>query len=68
MGSLISDLGSVAEDVWDVDISDTFTWSVGAGVRLDIPMFPIRLDVAKPVVKPDEAEEEVFSFTVGYDF
>ncbi len=66
--AIFSDLGSVAEDTWDIDVSDTFAWTVGAGLRLDIPMFPIRLDVAAPVVKPDEAEKEAFSFTVGYDF
>jgi len=63
-----SDLGSVGFDEFDLDFSDTFAWTVGLGVRLDIPMFPIRLDFATPIEKPDHAEEEVFSFTVGYDF
>lgn len=63
-----SDLGSVGEDVFDLDFSSTFAWTVGLGLRLDIPMFPIRLDFGVPVVLPDEAEEEIFSFTVGYDF
>jgi len=63
-----SDLGSVGEDNFDLDFSDTFAWTVGLGVRLDIPMFPIRLDFGIPIVKPDAAEEEIFSFTVGYDF
>ena len=40
----------------------------GLGLRLDIPMFPVRLDFATPIEKPDHADEEVFSFTVGYDF
>ena len=66
--AIFSDLGSVGEDTWDVDLSGTFAWTVGAGLRLDIPMFPIRLDVATPVKEPDEADKEVFSFTVGYDF
>ena len=66
--AVFSDLGSVGEDVCDLDFSDTFAWTVGCGVRLDIPMFPIRLDFATPVKKPEHAEEEVFSFTVGYDF
>lgn len=63
-----TDLGSVGEDEFDFDFSDTFAWSVGLGLRIDIPMFPIRLDFAKPVVKPDHADEEVFSFSIGYDF
>ena len=66
--AVFSDLGSVSEDVFDLDFSDTFAWTVGFGIRLDIPMFPIRLDFATPIVEPDHAEKEVFSFTVGYDF
>ena len=63
-----SDLGSVGLDNFDLDFGDTFAWTVGLGVRVDIPMFPIRLDFGIPIVKPDEAEEEIFSFSVGYDF
>ena len=63
-----TDLGSVGEDAFDLDFSDTFAWSVGLGVRIDLPMFPIRLDFATPIEKPDHADKEVFSFTVGYDF
>ena len=66
--AVFSDVGSVGEDVWDLDFSDTFAWTVGCGFRLDIPMFPIRLDFATPIEEPDHAEKEVFSFTVGYDF
>ena len=66
--AVFSDLGSVGEDDFDLDFSDTFAWTVGVGVRLDIPMFPIRLDFAAPIEKPDHCEKEVFSFTVGYDF
>ncbi len=61
-----TDLGSVSAD--EFDLSDDFAWTVGLGVRLDIPMFPIRLDFGTPIEKPDHAEKEVFSFTVGYDF
>ena len=66
--AVFSDLGSVGWDEFDFDFSDTFAWTVGLGIRLDVPMFPIRLDFATPITKPDDAEEEVFSFTVGYDF
>ena len=66
--ALFSDLGSVGEDVFDMDFSDTFAWTAGAGLRLDIPMFPIRLDFAVPIKEPDHADKEVFSFLVGYDF
>ena len=66
--AVFSDLGAIGMDEFDFSFSDTFAWTVGLGLRLDIPMFPIRLDFATPIEKPDEAEEEVFSFTVGYDF
>ena len=66
--AVFSDLGSVGEDVFDLDFSDTFAWTVGAGARLDIPMFPIRLDFGIPVKEPENSEKEVFSFMVGYDF
>lgn len=66
--AVFSDLGSVGPDTFDLDFSDTFAWSVGLGLRIDIPMFPIRLDFATPIEKPDHAEDEAFSFSVGYDF
>ena len=66
--AVFSDLGSVGVDEFDLDFSDTFAWTVGVGLRIDIPMFPIRLDFATPIEEPDHAEKEVFSFTIGYDF
>ena len=66
--AVFSDLGSVGEDDFDFDFSDTFAWTVGAGFRLDLPMFPIRLDFATPIEEPDHCDKEVFSFLVGYDF
>jgi outer membrane protein insertion porin family len=66
--ALFSDLGSVGEDEFDTDLGDTFAWSAGVGFRIDLPMFPIRLDFAAPIETPDNADKEVFSFSVGYDF
>lgn len=63
-----SDVGAVAADEFDFDFSDDFAWTAGIGFRLDIPMFPIRLDFGVPIKRPKHAEKEVFSFTVGYDF
>ncbi len=61
-----TDVGSVSDD--EFDVADDFAWTVGLGLRIDIPMFPVRLDFATPIEKPDHADEEVFSFTVGYEF
>jgi len=66
--AVFTDLGSVGESTFELDFSNTFAWSAGCGVRLDLPMFPIRLDFAAPFVKPDHAETEVFTFLIGYDF
>jgi len=66
--AVFSDVGSVGEDTFDLDFDDTFAWTGGVGLRLDIPMFPIRLDFAGPFVEPDHADTEVFSFSIGYDF
>ena len=66
--AVFSDVGSVGEDTFDLDFDDTFAWTGGVGLRLDIPMFPIRLDFAAPFVEPDHADTEVFSFSIGYDF
>lgn len=63
-----TDLGSVGEDSFDFDFSDTFVWSAGLGLRFDLPSFPIRLDFAEPFKKPSHCEKETFSFSVGYDF
>ena len=61
-----TDIGSVSAD--EMDIADDFAWTVGIGFRIDIPRFPVRLDFATPIEKPSDADSEVFSFTVGYEF
>ena len=66
--AVFSDVGSVGADEFDLDFDDTFAWTGGVGFRLDIPMFPIRLDFAVPFVEPDHTDTEVFSFSIGYDF
>ena len=66
--AVFSDVGSVGADTFDLDVGDTFAWTGGVGFRLDIPMFPIRLDFAAPFVEPDHTDTEVFSFSIGYDF
>ena len=65
--AVFSDIGSLSPDEADPEFSDV-TVSVGCGLRLDIPGFPIRLDVAKPICEDDSyTDEEVFSFMIGFE-
>jgi outer membrane protein insertion porin family len=70
-GHAFSDFGSL----WDLDenganIADenTFRASAGVGVSWRSPLGPVRVDLAKPVVKEDYDEEEVFRFSFGTRF
>mgnify|MGYP001770759317 CR=1 FL=1 len=63
--TVFSDFGTVEDDVAIRD----FRASVGAGLRIIVPMFgpvPIALDWAVPVAKKDTDERRVFSFWVGF--
>ncbi len=66
-GVVFTDMGTVEEDF------GLTQWraSVGIGVRLTIDLFgplPIELDLAIPVTKGEEDDEQVFSFFVGRVF
>jgi outer membrane protein insertion porin family len=61
--AVFSDLGAVGEDF--CDLGSDLLWSPGCGFRLDFEQFPIRIDVAKPLVNDDDTEEEVFLFSIG---
>ncbi|MDD4102076.1 MAG: outer membrane protein assembly factor BamA [Kiritimatiellae bacterium] len=61
------DIGSLGEDAFDPELSDVCV-SVGVGIRIDIPGFPIRFDFSKPVVEDDTyTDEEFFSFAIGFE-
>lgn len=61
--AVFSDIGAVGEDF--CDLGDDLLWSAGCGLRIDFEQFPIRLDVAKPLVNDDDTDEEVFLFSIG---
>lgn len=63
--AVFTDIGAVGEDF--MDFGDDLLWSAGCGLRLDMPGFPIRLDIAKPIVNDDDTEEETFTFMIGID-
>ncbi len=60
------DVGSLDSDSFALDTSD-YGMSAGCGLRVDIPGFPIRLDFAKPIVKPDNTDEQTFIFWIGFE-
>jgi outer membrane protein assembly factor BamA len=48
---------------------DTLASSIGVGLRLNLPGFPIRLDWAHVLEKDDPiTETETFNFWIGTDF
>ena len=62
-----ADAGNVWNDSWDADFGSIGT-SAGCGLRLDIPGFPIRLDYAHVLDKPDDyAATRSFVFWIGVD-
>jgi outer membrane protein insertion porin family len=72
MGDFLSvvtfiDSGTVNNDDW----LGQYRVGVGAGLRIYIPQFgqaPIALDFAYPLVKQDQDEEQIFSFTLDLPF
>lgn len=67
---LFSDVGNVVDDVGN-DIFDSMRASVGFGVRVKIPMLgprPIAFDFGFPILKEDDDDTRVFSFSFGKEF
>jgi outer membrane protein insertion porin family len=63
------DIGAVSEDSFDWFAADINS-SYGIGARIDLPMFPLRLDYAIPHIADDNNEGAGgrFSFMLGYTF
>lgn len=71
LGNVFTDAGAVAipvEKGFGVDNSNSPRVTVGFGVAWDSPFGPIRLDLAKPIVKEDFDKTEAFRFDVGTRF
>ncbi len=65
--AMFADAGNVWNDAWDADFGEIGT-SVGCGLRLDIPGFPIRLDYAHVIDEPDDyVNRRRFVFWIGTD-
>jgi outer membrane protein assembly complex protein YaeT len=66
-GVLFTDMGTVESDFalndWRV--------SIGAGVKLQVDYFgpvPLEFDIAAPVIRNDDDDEQIFSFFIGAAF
>ncbi|HMP18593.1 MAG TPA: BamA/TamA family outer membrane protein, partial [Gemmatales bacterium] len=67
MAVAFCDFGTVESDI---NIKD-FRLSVGAGLRINVPMLspaPIALDFGFPIMKADTDLTQVFSFTVAVSY
>ncbi len=62
------DVGFVAEDAYDWN-TDTYGMDVGIGLRLDLPIGPVRIDFGYPL-QTDRFNDSSgkFNFNVGYQF
>lgn len=67
-GAVFVDAGFNNEDVFDYTVSDVQV-GTGFGLRLNLPIGPLRLDLGFPVVYDEDNDSLVkFHFDVGYQF
>lgn len=68
-GAAFYDIGAVSENSLDFSTANIDS-SYGIGVRIDLPMFPLRLDYAIPQIvdKNNTGASGRFSFLLGYSF
>ena len=66
-GALFYDVGYVDSDPYAVG-SEHWGSDVGFGIRLDLPIGPLRVDYGIPVEKDGRSSGGHFNFNVGYQF
>jgi len=65
--AVFTDAGSLGDDAFGGGMNGVCV-AAGVGLRIDIPGFPIRFDLAKPFITDDDyTDEEVFSFSIGFE-
>ena len=65
--AIFYDTGFVNAAPWDFNTSDVVS-DVGVGVRLDLPIGPMRIDYGIPLQKQPGQGGGQFNFSVGYQF
>ena len=66
-GAIFYDTGFVNSEAWDYN-ADHVASDVGVGVRLDLPIGPLRIDYGYPVERDGRKRGGKFNFNVGYQF
>ena len=66
-GAIFYDAGFVNADAYDFS-TDHLATDVGIGVRLDLPVGPLRIDYGIPLQKDGRSGAGHFNFNVGYQF
>lgn len=65
--AIFYDTGFVNVNPWDIS-SGTVVSDVGVGLRLDLPVGPVRIDYGIPIQKDRGHGSGKFNFSVGYQF
>lgn len=65
--AIFYDTGFVHSDAYDFDTAG-LAGDVGVGVRLDLPVGPLRLDYGFPIKGDQGSSSGKFNFSVGYQF
>jgi outer membrane protein insertion porin family len=66
-GAIFYDTGFVNSDAWSFGFNNMAS-DVGIGLRLDLPIGPLRLDYGYPVMRDGYNGGGRFNFNVGYQF
>jgi outer membrane protein insertion porin family len=66
-GAIFYDTGFVNSDAWSFGF-DHIASDVGVGLRLDLPIGPLRLDYGWPLQRDGYNGDGRFNFSVGYQF
>jgi outer membrane protein insertion porin family len=66
-GAIFYDMGFVNSDAWSFGFNNMAS-DIGIGLRLDLPIGPLRLDYGYPVMRDGYHGGGHFNFNVGYQF
>jgi outer membrane protein insertion porin family len=67
-GAIFYDFGFVHSDAWSFGFNDPAS-DIGIGIRLDLPIGPLRLDYGIPITRDGATTNGgQFNFSVGYQF